>query len=83
MRITYDPEANAVYVYFRDGSRSVVTEEIAPSVMVDLDEEGRAIGIEILGARQQLGDNPLAVSLELVSKHLHPAVTKPGTIAAE
>jgi uncharacterized protein YuzE len=83
MRITYDPEANAVYISLRDGERSAVTEEIAPSVMVDLDDEGRAIGIEILGARQQLGENPLAVSLELVSDQSGSSAIGPGTIAAE
>ncbi len=60
-RVTYDPSADAAYVYFRPiepgGSRvqcPVECPEAAAIVVLDLDREGRLIGVEIVGARQGL-----------------------------
>ena len=54
MRITYDPEADALYLYLtpkaeRDGA-AVETVEIAPNVNADYDENGNLLGIEVLSA---------------------------------
>lgn len=51
--VTYDPEANAVYLYIGKG-KIVETEEVAPNIMFDYDAEGRVVGIEVLSARQNL-----------------------------
>lgn len=50
--VTYDPEADAVYIYL---SRAKVdrTEEAGPFIY-DLDAEGRVRGIEILSASKVL-----------------------------
>jgi uncharacterized protein YuzE len=64
MRITYDPEADALHIRLRevDPNDSVDVEE---GVTADLDEGGHVVGIEILDARQRLGDGALAtISLE-------------------
>ena len=47
MYLTYDEQADAVYVRFR---RSPVTrtEELSDSVAVDYDAEGHALGVEFL-----------------------------------
>jgi len=55
-KVTYDPEADAIGIYFKpedaeedaeyDGS-----EEVAPGVTLDFDTQGRVIGVEILGVR--------------------------------
>jgi uncharacterized protein YuzE len=47
MYLTYDEQADAVYVQFR---RSTVTrtEELSDSVAVDYDSEGRPLGVEFL-----------------------------------
>lgn len=47
MYLTYDEQADAVYVQFR---RSTVTrtEELSDSVAVDYDAEGRPLGVEFL-----------------------------------
>lgn len=56
-KATYDPEADAIGVYFApagavyDGSK-----EIAPNVMVDYDTEGRVIGVEILDVKRLLAE---------------------------
>jgi uncharacterized protein YuzE len=53
MKITYDPEADALYIELRrvTAADSVDIEE---GVTVDLDAEGHIIGIEILDASERL-----------------------------
>ncbi|MEQ1937603.1 DUF2283 domain-containing protein [Mesorhizobium sp. CN5-321] len=50
--MTYDPEADAVYIYLGRGKIDH-TEEAGPFIY-DVDAEGRMIGIEILHASQVL-----------------------------
>lgn len=47
MRITYDPIARAAYVYLRD-TLVLTTRTITDQVLVDLDADAHAVGIEIL-----------------------------------
>jgi uncharacterized protein YuzE len=49
---TYDPEADALYVYLaaRD-AKARDTREVAPGVMLDFDARGHVIGIEVLSVR--------------------------------
>lgn len=62
MRVTFDPEANAAYVYLKDQippggvSRSEFCDvEVAGGpVFLQFDSDGRLIGIEILGATELL-----------------------------
>jgi uncharacterized protein YuzE len=62
MRITFDPDANAVYIYLKDQippggvSRSEFcdVELSGGPVFLQFDSTGRLIGIEILGARELL-----------------------------
>ncbi|HEY3910199.1 MAG TPA: DUF2283 domain-containing protein [Stellaceae bacterium] len=49
IRSSYDPEADAMFVWFAPaGVKSAETEEVAPGVMLDFDSDGRVIGIEVL-----------------------------------
>lgn len=51
--ITYDPEADAAYIYFStEGVRE--SEEVSPGVVFDYDLDGRIIGIEVLWASKKL-----------------------------
>ena len=45
--IKYDKIADALYIRLRDG-RIVESDEVAPGVIVDLNENNEIIGIEIL-----------------------------------
>ncbi|MEX2598712.1 MAG: DUF2283 domain-containing protein [Dehalococcoidia bacterium] len=54
MRITYDPEVDALYIRFRE--TSVTTERLAGGLALDYDTTGRLAGIEVLDARSRLGD---------------------------
>jgi YD repeat-containing protein len=53
MRITYDPEVDALYIRFHEAT--VTTKHLADGLAVDYDADGRLAGIEILDALKQLG----------------------------
>jgi len=54
MRITYDPEVDALYIRFLE--TTVTTEHLAEGIAADYDENGRLAGIEILDALRQFQD---------------------------
>ena len=55
MRTTYDPEADAMFVWFGpEGVKSAETEEVAPGIMLDFDSNRRVIGIEVLGVSERM-----------------------------
>ena len=56
MKVTYDKIADAMYVYFRK-SKVAKTIEISDRLIVDTDNLGRVIGLEILDASKQLSAN--------------------------
>ena len=69
VRVTFDGEANASYVYLADEpvlgwqhgrTVTVDADEIGGMVNFDLDTDGRLVGIEILDARSLLSDKLLA-----------------------
>ena len=54
-RASYDPEADAIGVYFAPkGAEYQDSKEIAPGVVLDYDKQGRVIGVELLHVRQLL-----------------------------
>ena len=52
---TYDPEADAAYIYLADAVVAE-SEEVAEGVVLDFDDGGRVIGIEVLKASRTLRD---------------------------
>jgi uncharacterized protein YuzE len=55
IRTSYDPEADAMFVWFGpEGVKSVETQEVAPGIMLDLDSQGRVIGIEVLDLSERM-----------------------------
>ena len=59
MKIEYSKDADALYVYFRE-MNVAKTREIEEGVMVDLDEQGHLIGIEIMDVSKRLTPQELA-----------------------
>ena len=61
MILTFDKEADAAYIYFKEISEGEVTNTISlnESVNIDLDKDGKTIGIEILDASKSLPLNAL------------------------
>jgi uncharacterized protein YuzE len=55
IRTSYDPEADAMFVWFcPEGVKSARTEEVSPGIMLDFDGEGRVIGIEVLDVSERM-----------------------------
>ena len=51
--IEFDPEVNAMYIRFKKGKVDK-SEPLADNVIVDVDKNGKAIGIEILLPKQDI-----------------------------
>ncbi len=62
MRVTYDPEVDAAYIYLKR-EPVLKTEVVTDAVNIDLDADGNLIGIEILWASTQFPVSSLS-SLE-------------------
>ena len=62
VRVEYDDKADAMYIWLRRAKYDV-SEELAENVIIDLDKNGRIVGIEVLDASKNLGK-------ELVTKIL-------------
>ena len=57
MKITYDPEVDALYIRFRE--TTVTTKHLAEGIAADYDADGHLAGIEILDATKRLGDKDI------------------------
>jgi uncharacterized protein YuzE len=63
MRITYDPEVDALSITFRD--TTVTTQHLADGIAVDYDSDGKIAGIEILDAVVRLGNKDILRQITL------------------
>ena len=52
MRIEYDREADALYIWIAE-ARAARTEELGGGVNLDYDEGGRLLGIEVIGVSER------------------------------
>jgi uncharacterized protein YuzE len=70
MRITYDSEADAIYIELKRDVQAKNAVDIEEGVVVDVDEDGHVIGLEMLDASKRLSPEELTkVSYEnLVSE---------------
>ncbi|MPZ71282.1 MAG: DUF2283 domain-containing protein [Actinobacteria bacterium] len=59
MKITYDSEADALYILLRKGD-AASSEDIEEGVTVDFDADGHVLGLEMLDARDRLGVDGLS-----------------------
>lgn len=57
MKIEYDPVRDLLYMYFSEPEKkSAETVTIRPGVHADFDKNGRLIGIEVLDAKEIMGE---------------------------
>lgn len=57
MRVEYDAGRDLLYIWFGAiGTKSVRTITVAPGVYADFDASGRLIGLEVLDAKEVLGE---------------------------
>lgn len=54
MRIVYDAQADVLRLVFREDA-SLSSRELAPGLIVNLDQDGRAVAVEVLNARVKIG----------------------------
>lgn len=59
MKISYDTQADAVYIQLREG-QFVANKEVAEGVILDMGEGGTVLGIEILEASTRLSSGDVA-----------------------
>ena len=70
MRVTYDPEVDAMYIELRAlGAGEAENRDLGHGVIADFAPDGRLAGIEILDASALLGDDPERIVLELAPAH--------------
>ncbi len=53
MKISYDHKADALYIKFQEGNVSR-TRRVEEGMLVDVDENGRLFGIEIIGMKGRI-----------------------------
>jgi len=63
MKITYDEEVDAMYIYLIDGHHKVRTVCLNEDMALDFDEQERLVGIEILDAKRVIGKGKLPRAL--------------------
>lgn len=54
VRVEYDSKVDAMYIWLRK-AKYEISEELAENVIIDLDKNGRIIGIEILDVTKNIG----------------------------
>jgi len=54
MRISYDPEVDALSISFRE--TTVTTQDLADGIAAEYDAQGQLVGLEILDATKRFGD---------------------------
>jgi uncharacterized protein YuzE len=53
MKVKYDKEIDVLYIYFSDG-KIVESDEDKPGIILDYDEIGNIVGIEMLNASKRI-----------------------------
>lgn len=69
--MTYDPEADAAYIYLARG-KSARTEEAGPFIY-DVDAQGRVLGIEILSCTKVLAPGEWSKARRPTTRHADAA----------
>jgi uncharacterized protein YuzE len=54
MRITYDSKSDLLYLRLDERDQSVVNQRVNDDIVLDIGEDNRIVGIEILDASQHL-----------------------------
>ena len=66
MKIRYDKEVDAMYIYAEQG-QSEYSEEIGEGIIIDVSKEGKVVGMEILDASEKF--SPSSFKRMIVKNH--------------
>ena len=69
MKVTYDREADAMYIAFRD-VRVDKTSHVQPGIILDYGADGEIVGLEILWASQRMEQPRVVEYAETSQAHL-------------
>jgi uncharacterized protein YuzE len=67
MKMTYDREADALYLRLNEKTIAKTLPLLGYTLMLDVDEAGKPVGLEILGASQHVSD-PTSLALEDITR---------------
>jgi uncharacterized protein YuzE len=56
MKVTYDPKTDTLTVILKEGVRVAESDEDKPGVILDCDEQGNLLSIEVLDASRRVTD---------------------------
>jgi uncharacterized protein YuzE len=71
MKLTYDPEVDALYISFNKGPTEVTTVRLSEDVAIDLGPKEEVVGIEVLDASEHL--NLERLKPKVLLENLEPA----------
>lgn len=54
MRLEYDKDVDAAYIYISETKKVASTIKVTDDVLIDFDNKGRVLGIEVLNASKHL-----------------------------
>lgn len=69
MKVKYDEEADALYIHFREGNY-YESDEIQADFILDCDEEGNIVAMEILSASAHINPEDLSTVNFEISRQL-------------
>jgi len=73
MKFEYDHIRDLLYIYFgKPGTTAAKTTTVAPGINIDIDKNGKLLGIEIIDASEVMGEK-----IEFVFPGLPYALKKP------
>lgn len=68
MKLSIDPEADALYLKLKEG-KVASTQEVADGIILDLDDAGKLLGMEVLWLSERVKPEALAsLAIELPIK---------------
>ncbi len=73
MKITYDPDVDAAYIYFKKGRGQVTTLRLSEDIAVDIGPKEELWGIEVLSASKHLGLVGKGRKMKVELENMEPA----------
>jgi len=53
MKLEYDKDVDAAYIYIEESRKVASTTKVTEDILLDFDNKGRVIGIEVLNAKKK------------------------------